>query len=303
MKQTALVFATDEAFAPLAKGLVLSVREAAQAPDEFALYMIDIGCSDATRRWMAEHSVTRRSFEPDDFFTAALKTPLQRYHLAQLCRPFLPRLFPGHETYIWSDSDIWFQDIATLRLYRDIAAQQQDSVPISPLIDVSYGYLYEDATEFLTYARLWYGDTYGPTLDPSYLNKSTFSSGLFAMSRDNSIWERWAEEIQRIFSQEIPNHFSVHLAEQTALNYILHSTKRFIPMEAIHNYNCHIGCAQRRADGRVVVSDPPERAIGAIHLTYSSKMMGEYIDHKLLYSAGSYLDAAELEGLRRLSHY
>jgi hypothetical protein len=42
--KTALVFSTDENFAALAKGLVLSLGSAS-GDGEFALHMVDIGCS------------------------------------------------------------------------------------------------------------------------------------------------------------------------------------------------------------------------------------------------------------------
>ena len=87
------------------------------------------------------------------------------------------------------------------------------------------------------------------------------------------------------------------------LNYLLYANKSFCPMEAVHNYNCHIGRAKRRNDGRVVIDYPPCRMIGVVHLTYSSKMMSRYIDAGLLFNSGSYLEPRELDGLRRLNHY
>jgi hypothetical protein len=60
---------------------------------------------------------------------------------------------------------------------------------------------------------------------------------------------------------------------------------------------------ERSLDGSIRIAVPPNRKIGVIHLTYSSKMIGRYIEDGLLYKSGSYLSASELEALRALSHY
>jgi len=296
----ALVFSTDENFAGLAKGLVLSLAASANE-GEFALHMVDIGCSDATLAWMQAHGVRIGKFDRCKFLRAP-KAKLKPYQEAQLCRPFLRELFPGFETYIWCDSDIWIQDIHSVRLYRDIANAEPTLVPISPLVDVSYSYFYEDCAEFVNYARHWYSSTYGEVVASTYASRAVLSSGLFAMHSSNPIWSAWASELDNIFQRTFESHDAVHLAEQTALNYLLYANKCFVPIEATHNYNCHVGRLVRR-NNEVVVSDLPWRKIGVVHLTYSSRMMGEYIDQRLLYQAGDYLTANELSQLRMLSHY
>ena len=49
---------------------------------------------------------------------------------AQFARPFLPRHFPGYETYLWIDADAWLQDWRAVELY--VAAACGDRLAITP---------------------------------------------------------------------------------------------------------------------------------------------------------------------------
>jgi hypothetical protein len=299
--KTALVFSTDENFAALAKGLVLSLGSAS-GDGEFALHMVDIGCSAATLDWMRAHGVIIGTFDRGKFIRRP-KASLRPYQEAMLCRPFLRELFPGFDTYVWCDSDIWVQDIQSIRLYRDIANSHKDLVPVSPLIDVSYSYLYADFTEFVRYAQIWYRACYGETVASTYASRSVLSAGLFAMHASNPVWSMWATELDAVFQRMFASHDLSHLAEQTALNYLLYARKCFVPLDAIHNYNCHVGKLIRTDKGEVVIGDPPFRKVGVVHLTYSSKMMEHYISQSLLYDSGNYLSSEEIDQLRLLSHH
>ncbi len=297
---TALAFATDETFAPLAKGLVLSILDSKVA--DFTLYLIDIGCGSDTIDWMKAHGVQVSTFERAKYLKVKIDAAVKRYQDAQLCRPFLPSMFPGHEVYVWCDSDIWIQNIKSLQLFRDIADKFRDRIPLSPLIDVSYKFHYADGTEFMRYAKHWFQGCYGLTVAESYADKAILSSGVFAMHKDNPIWDLWAAELGRVYARGFQDHYQSHLAEQTVLSYLAYSRSALVPVEAIHNYNCHIGSLVRLG-GKVVIEDLPHREVGIVHLTYSSKMLPDYIKAGFLYRAGDYLSSAERASLAAISHY
>src|SRR5262249_3746186 len=103
--------------------------------------------------------------------------------------------------------------------------------------------------------------------------------------------------------RKITSHYVVHVAEQTVLNYLLYARGKLVPVEAIHNYNCHVGRAKRTTEGHVIIDIPPYRKIGVIHLTWSSKMMREYVESGLLYDRGSYLEKDETARLMEVAHY
>ena len=303
MARTGLVFSTDENFAPLAKGLVLSVLAQRSSGPELTLNLIDIGCSAQTRAWMAERGVQVQPFEPSRFMPQRVTGKLKGYQAAQICRPFIPQLFPEFDLHIWCDSDVWIQDGASLRLIEDLARAEPHKLVISPIIDVSYAYFYKDSAEFSTYNQTWFRDTYGPTVASTYARRAVLSSGVFGLSAKSELWSLWAREINTVMQRDFSGHHSLHLAEQTALNYLAYSSGSFIPIAAKHNYNCHIGKVKRDADGQVVVDIPPHERIGIVHLTYTGKMIGQYIDDGLLFDRGAYLSVPEIERLKRIAHY
>jgi hypothetical protein len=293
----AIVFATDETFAPLAKGLVLSLIDSDLCP-----CLLDIGCSSATLGWMADHGIQIEKFNRNQF-RVPIKIQLKPYQDSQLCRPFLPELFPGFEVYVWADADIWVQNIAAIQLYREIASTQHDKIPLSPLIDISYQFFYQNGIEFVEYNNLWFCDVYGTEVARTYGNKAVLNSGLFALHKSSPLWNAWAHELRHIYKREYKTQGTSHVAEQVALNYLVYSRNALVPMDAAANYNCHVGQAKRSPNGRVVIDSPPYREIDIIHLTHSSRMMGTYIDAGLLFDAGRYLTEGEKTRLRSLSHY
>lgn len=225
-------------------------------------------------------------------------------HLVKLlfCRPYIPILFPGHDIYIWCDADTWVQKISSLRTYRDAVLANSSHIAISPLIDTTYQFYYTDCTEFAGYNHNWYSEAYGRDIAKTQSSKAVLSAGVFGMHVSNPIWRAWSVEIETVFRRQYTEQVVQHLAEQTALNYLIYSYKQYTPLEAIHNYNCHIGCAVRR-NGRVVLNNFPFREVGIIHLTLSGRKMKEYIESGLLYQEGKYLSADELNKLATVAHY
>jgi hypothetical protein len=297
---TAIVFSFDEAFSTLGKGLILSILEQT-TPDEFELKLVDIGCSEQTISWMEGHGIAVKKFERKKYYPKGLKG-LKSYQDAELCRPHIPELFPGYEIYLWCDTDLWVQNISSLRVYRDAVRDNPATIAISPLVDASYQFYYQDAREFVHYSRSWFAEAYGETIASTYGNKAIFSAGVLAMHASNPIWKSWATEVNAVFRRPYSVHAVRHVAEQVALNYLVYAFNKYTPLEAIHNYNCHIGCAVRR-NGRVVLNNFPFREVGIVHLTLSGRKMKEYIEGGLLYQEGKYLSADELNKLATVAHY
>ncbi len=68
--------------------------------------------------------------------------------------------------------------------------------------------------------------------------------------------------------------------------------------------NCHVGVVERDPGSeQVVIQYPPRRAIGIVHLSYSSKMMQSYLKRGLLWDRGAYLSEKETTELLRTAHY
>ena len=309
MKKNAVVFALDETFVALGKGLVLSLR-ALGLPDESCdLCLIDIGCGPVTREWMTQHGCRVVAF---DQAPIGMAPPAggANYMKALVCRPFIPQILPEYACFLYLDADAWVQNRDSVELALSAARSSPDRVVLAPFLDYSYSFNYahpdeENYLRFLGYFYEWYEVSYGIEVAEQMKGRVLFSAGVFAMSAECPLWKGYAEEVGAVFARDYSEKpFAFHVAEQTALNRLIYTTGAFIPLEAIHNYNCHVGAVERdEKSGEVVVKYPPRRPLGIVHLSYSSKMMPTYVEQGLLWDRGSYLSREELDGLLRLGHY
>ena len=307
--KSAIVFALDEAFAPLGKGLVLSLRALGLPDDSTDLCLVDIGCGPATREWMAKQTCSIARFDE-----SPLRLPPPpggaNYMKALVCRPLIPRIFPGYAVYLHIDSDCWVQKKDSLDITLATARNSPDRVALAPFLDFSYSFNYGSLQEenwltFLSYFYDWYSVSYGKEVAELWKGRALFSAGVFAMSAQCPLWSAWAVELGKVHARDYTNHpVAFHVSEQTALNNLIYSTGSYVPLEAIHNYNCHVGAVERdAASGEVVIKYPPRRPVGIVHLSYSSKRMPSYIEQGLLWDRGSYLSEEEVASLLQVGHY
>lgn len=307
--KAAIVFALDEKFAPLGKGLVLSLR-ALNLPDgSVDLCMIDIGCGQETQEWMKRQGCAIARF---DQAPISLPPPPGggNYMKAQVCRPFIPQIFPGYSCYLYLDSDVWVQKRESVEIALSAARDSPDRVVLAPFVDFSYAFNYaaaeqENYLRFLGYFYEWYSASYGSEVAERWKGRALFSSGVFAMAAECALWKAWALELGKVYARDYANNpVAFHLSEQTALNHLIYSTGAYIPLEAIHNYHCHVGALERDGgSGDVVIQYPPRRPVGIVHLSYSSKMMPSYLERGLLWDRGRYLSEKEIAELKQTRHY
>src|ERR1700744_4328903 len=127
-----VVSAADERYASLLIDLVQSVYAAA-IPD-LQIGYLDLGLSDNTRSALQPFVHTNAKpvwpFRPHRIFDA------QPRYLSRAVRPFLPKYFPGYDTYVWLDADCWVQDrVALLSL---ISMTAGGAIAAVPATDRSY---------------------------------------------------------------------------------------------------------------------------------------------------------------------
>jgi hypothetical protein len=313
-RKSAIVFALDEKFAPLGKGLVLSLRGLG-LPDESAdLCLIDIGCGQETQNWMTGQGCVITRFDDSLHSDSLISVPPPRgggnYMKAQVCRPFIPQILPGYFCYLYLDSDVWVQKRESLEIALSAARDSPDRVALAPFVDFSYAFNYapveeENYLRFLGYFYDWYSASYGSAVAERWKGRALFSSGVFAMAAECPLWKAWAAELGKVYARDYANNpVAFHLSEQTALNHLIYSTGGYIPLEAIHNYHCHVGAVERDlGSGEVVIKYPPRRPVGIVHLSYASKMMPSYLERGLLWDQGKYLSEKEIAELKQTRHY
>jgi len=144
---------------------------------------------------------------------------------------------------------------------------------------------------------LWFAITYGDgALTDSFSKKLHYSTGVFGLGRNSPVWNLWKKEIISIYPLVAERHKSLlHLAEQTALNFIIHrDNSLFARIDPLFNYHCNSGGAIRLPAGDVVAFTViPVRRIGIIHLANWSYYAKKYMEENLLFRSGNYLTREE----------
>ncbi len=304
MSNTAIVTSCDERYAPLAKGLILSLRSHGFPVEGQEICLLDIGCSQETVNWMQQQGVrvTR--------FVGAEHIPFPTEHLpkhiaAMAFRPFMRSVFPGYEIYMWIDSDTWVQQAASVHLYHALAAEDPNCIVISPLIDLTYRLHYE-ADAFTEQLKRVYESIYGEA-GSNLSRRPPLGAGVFAMHRNSPVWEKWANQLPIVYRrnyESVPE--GLHLAEQTALNRVLYSVCKPRLVESIHNFHMCAGpsgwfdgqlCSMTATwiDGRVA-----RKPIGIAHLCGMGSYAEKYVEARAFFDRGNYLTQQELQSIAAL---
>ena len=301
--RTAVCFACNEAYIPLCKGLVLSLAEALRfAPDrDFSLHFIDIGCERASLDWLEAAGTQIHAFFREEHLPGLPENQSPRYADAQLCRPFLPRVVPGYDCYLWIDCDIWLQGTDVLPAVAQAASGFADKIVICP--EYHYGYIgHRNLRYALLAQQRWYGALYKDAALVEELSfRPMFNSGFFAMRAGSPLWDLWAQELASLYGQDHSADPSVlHYAEQLGLNRVIHERQAFVPLDPLFNYACGGSSVFLNPRGKVVVGYPPCPPVKGAHLLAFSIYGGMYLDKGLLYKQGAYLTDSERASLRGL---
>ena len=252
-----IVSGADHAYFPLLRDTVASIRALrAAAP----IGILDVGLDPAEREWLAPRvaHVVRPGWDID--FPGRARTVAARQ--AQFARPFLPRHFPGYDTYLWIDADAWVQDWRVIELY--VAAAGRDRLAITPEIDRAYKRHYKRPKLFgRTLAWKNYREAFGWRAADRLGRNPIVNCGVFALHREAPHWSVWA----RIMTQ-VAQRTRFFFIEQTALNYAIFAERmrvEFLPAYC----NWMPGDAAPAFDaGRCLFVEPyaPHEVIGIMHL-------------------------------------
>lgn len=259
--RTLICTAADEAFAPLLRGLVLSLRQWEPRPYT-SVACLDVGLGPRTREWLAgyaEHVV-----EPGWDLPVAAQLRVERPYLRAItARPFLPRYFPGYDVYLWIDADAWVQERFAIDWYLAVAAG--GLLAATPQVDRAYrqtAHLVRWRTRRL---QAYFGA--GAAARASW--ETYFNSGVFALRAGAPHWRAWAEA----FAQGLESTRGTLCEDQTALNYALWARQLPVgPLPAVCNWLCHLAPPAFDAD-HSKFCEPlfPRHRIGIMHLTAKTK--------------------------------
>lgn len=189
---------------------------------------------------------------------------------ALTCRPYLPRIFPGYDGYVWIDCDIRFLLPSGLAIYLQCLTDPQASVAIAQETEGTYcvnadprlAYNYHTARV----TRLL--EVYDPTLVEQCRYYTPFNSGVFAARRDLPIWELFRRNLHLSLAARYDR-----MREQDALNIAILELGRAIPVPSVCNWLCSLALPIRRADGTWRHPREEDRVISVAHLTNSSDVV------------------------------
>ncbi len=281
----------DQGYFPLVKGLVLSLLDAG-LPDNVQFVFLDMGCNAESLGWFRERGI--EVVRLDEETLGELGAQRYGYHRAQICRPFLPRLFPQAKVLAWLDCDAWAQDISILDVLRQEALDNPDHILVCPEIHHTYTPVHADANARHKELAGYYQEIYGAELADKMSTVPTVNSGFFAMHRDNALWEAWQQEIISIYRDNYDSYDAItrHFGEQMSLNKLIFDGAPVRYFDPLYNYLCLWTPPHRDDQGIVRLSAPPYPPIGVLHLAGGWKYFGQdYYNRGLLYRNGEYLDA------------
>jgi len=293
---SAIVFSCDEAYAVLARGLVLSLADAGFPNSKTALVLVDVGCGPSSLSWMKDHGVQIVPFKPA-LFPQAIMSVIQPVQRAQVVRPWLPELLPQFEHFVWLDSDTWVQNNEFMGQMIAGANAAPEAVTLAPAHSHYHARVYLELHEILATQLTWYTTCYEPYLANKAASSLSYSSGVFGMRRTSPIWALWRQEVEFLYpAMAGRNEALMHLVDQIALNIVIvRNPLMIVRLDPLYNFRCDVAGALRVASGRVVTNLMlPPREIGVVHLANWSAMRQTYLDQNLLYRSGEYLSPAEL---------
>ena len=252
-----VVSAADSGYFPLLRDAVMSVRALNSA---VPVGVLDLGLVDEELTWLAGQGavVVRPGWDID--FPGQNRTP--QTFKAQVARPFLPKHFPGYDTYFWLDADAWVQEWRAVELY--CTAAGRDKLAIALEIDRAYKRHYKRPKLLgMTLAWKCYREGFGLRVADRLGRNPIANCGVFALHREAPHWEAWARLLTRVLKRT-----RFFFAEQTALNYAIfaeHLPANFLPAYC----NWAVGDAVPAFDahrGLFVEPYAPHEPIGVLHL-------------------------------------
>jgi hypothetical protein len=252
-----IVSGADSTYFPLLRDTVLSLQT--HRPDA-TIGILDVGLEPEQQRWLAGRVTHLVHPGWDIDFPSRAQTREGRK--AQFARPFLPRHFPGYETYLWIDADAWLQDWRVIELF--VEAARSGKLAIVPEIDRAYKRHYKRPKLFgLTLAWKNYREAFGWRVADRLGRNPMVNCGVFALRGDAPHWEAWARIMARVAQRT-----RFFFVEQTALNYAIFA--EHLPVDFLPAYcNWMPGDAAPAFDaehGLFVEPYSPHEPIGIMHL-------------------------------------
>jgi hypothetical protein len=282
MGRLAVVSAADAKFFDLLQGTVRSLRDKPQGRN-VALYVFDIGLSEAQRQWLLSQGVTLHVAQDPLLLS---RPPLLH---AFLSRSRIPELFPGHDVYLWIDADAWIQRWEAVEAYVEGALRA--GFAVTPESDPAYTVkAYAECALRAGWFPLEIDPAYprnaavnirlhGPSFamfGGEYLEQlrttAPLNAGVFAGRAGAPHWQAWRQMIEvNIHKADTPR--LLFLLDQTALSIVCWQggfETALLPTTC--NWICDHALPMTSDDSTILLRPlPPHEPLGVVHQTSHTK--------------------------------
>ena len=264
-KKTAFVSGCNAKYFPILAEWLHSLRSFEQGQNA-SVCIMDVGLTDAQVKYLKP--LVDQIVKPD----WPMKIPESRirgreYLKACVCRPFIPELFKGYETFIWMDADTWIQDPRALDIYYEGA--RRSKLAIACQADRSYlrqirikwlgampikmrGFYYTNALK-----------AFGFKTAKKLLPFQVLNAGVFAMRADAPHWKRWQELVKKALIKG-----KVFTAEQLTLGMLTYLEN--YPVEILPAY-CNWLCETKplwdETTNQFIEPNLPNEIISIMHIS------------------------------------
>ncbi len=269
----AVCTAANAPYFPLLKGLVASILQAPYLRGH-QLCILDLGLAPDQQDWLRANGA--HLVEPgwDCDYPGRADSPA--HYRAMTARPYLPKHFPGHEVYVWIDSDAWVQDDSLFPHF--VAAARRGQLAIVPELDRSYWPHYR-RPKLWTQNHKAFAWSFGLKAGDRLGRNPILNSGVFALAGNAPHWALWGEAHRAILNRRrlkppfASSSFYFFIAEQTALNYVVFGLKQPVNLlPAYGNWFCGKGTPLWDAErGLLVEPNAPHTPLNVIHLAGSGQ--------------------------------
>lgn len=259
---TIIVTGADQRYAPLMREMILSLRSHPKSAS-VDLGVLDCGLDAEHRDWCRRQGA--HVIEPGwdvAFRTGLSVAPSFR---AMTARPHLKRYFPGYDTYIWLDADVWVQRWPAVALLREAASL--GDIALVPEVHRSYRNFRDGRDDFEAANGAAYAEAFGAETAARLIRRPLNNAGVFAITATSPAWNLWAGLLADAAQR------SANMIDQIALNVAIYDHGlREVRLPATCNWIAHLATPAWDADKHTFVDpDPPHEPIGILHLTLATK--------------------------------
>jgi hypothetical protein len=274
--EAAILTAADETFGRL----LIDLCDSLGAWRKY-VHVIDIGLGIETR-----HKLARRKIEvidiPESFFANARLD--RKYFRAMYLRPSL-REFISADIIMWIDSDCWVQRRSAIPAYFEATLAFPEKFSLCTMLDIEYGRCIDDYWSYQQSRHKQYVAMFGQQEADRLFGNAVFSTGVFAARRASTVWSSWRAVVSKSYDSGAASADLDlgHMAEQNALNFVLHRDRQYHVLNSEMNWHCH--CADMFRKSGYVRIRPSGRIPAIVHLSNmkNDRVAERYRERRLFY--------------------